>query len=135
MGSPVDLKDTKGSWFQAQVRLRKSIKGIIGRYQIMLLMKMRQKLVHYVGWADNLDEWLPCTSARLAEFNSKSRGRHGHTDKASIDALMLCSAVYHATLKRMPSIVWYLIAIARSKTARHLLREDFLIYSHFLIKY
>ena len=68
VGSAVDLKDTTGSWFQAQVmqieegqKISSDVKKDDVSNAEMTTSPEGLKL-HYVGWADNLDEWLPRVS-------------------------------------------------------------------------
>jgi ubiquitin C-terminal hydrolase len=56
--SKVDAVDTVKKWY----------------YSTVLEVKHDQLLVHYDGWGSRYDEWLPRTSARLAEWKSLAKG-------------------------------------------------------------
>ena len=100
-----------------------------GRYQIMLLMKMRKKVkVHYVGWADNLTSGFH-TSARLAEFNSNLE--EGDTQIKLV--LMLDAMLCRVSCYAEKNAIYSLVSDSNSsiEDCSAFAREDFLIYSHF----
>ena len=129
--SPVDLKDSRGIWFQAQVvqvadtHITTDANKNHSKNSSKEMLKRDLKF-HYVGWPDNLDEWLPSLSPRLAMFNTKSKGNRGTAEKEKLEAFdnMLCRISDANEVDLHGS----------EENGTYTRSRDFLVYSRFFIE-
>jgi hypothetical protein len=65
VGLDIDVLDSVDRWCEARV---------------VLVQPGRQAMVHYHGWSDRFNEWLPLDSYRIAPLHSRSTPRHVNVD-------------------------------------------------------